>query len=237
VTVGSFTSPYIEEFNERIAIDAQPIPDSALIHYVEKYQPIVADLDDQPAIGGITEFEILTAIMLDYFAEEAVDVAIVEVGLGGLLDSTNVVSPILTAITTIGYDHMEILGDTLNEIAQQKAGIIKKNVPVVTGNITKGPLIEIVEKAVSETAKIYRYGEEYQVDYLRPDPNWGELFNFTDSAGKLTSLKVPLLGRHQVENAGVAIMLYHLYCEGQGLPFEERTIQKGLANAQWPAGM
>lgn len=126
VTVGSFTSPYIEEFNERIAIDAQPIPDSALIHYVEKYQPIVADLDDQPAIGGITEFEILTAIMLDYFAEEAVDVAIVEVGLGGLLDSTNVVSPILTAITTIGYDHMEILGDTLNEIAQQKAGIIKK---------------------------------------------------------------------------------------------------------------
>ncbi|MDN6616258.1 MAG: bifunctional folylpolyglutamate synthase/dihydrofolate synthase [Enterococcus sp.] len=237
VTVGSFTSPYIEEFNERIAIDAQPIPDSALIHYVEKYQPIVADLDDQPAIGGITEFEILTAIMLDYFAEEAVDVAIVEVGLGGLLDSTNVVSPILTAITTIGYDHMEILGDTLNEIAQQKAGIIKKNIPVVTGNITKGPLIEIVEKAVAETAKIYRYGEEYQVDYLRPDPNWGELFSFTDSAGKLTSLKVPLLGRHQVENAGVAIMLYHLYCEGQGLPFEERTIQKGLANAQWPARM
>ena len=237
VTVGSFTSPYIEEFNERIAIDAQPIPDSALIHYVEKYQPIVADLDDQPAIGGITEFEILTAIMLDYFAEEAVDVAIVEVGLGGLLDSTNVVSPILTAITTIGYDHMEILGDTLNEIAQQKAGIIKKNIPVVTGNITKGPLIEIVEKAVAETAKIYRYGEEYQVDYLRPDPNWGELFSFTDSAGKLTSLKVPLWGRHQVENAGVAIMLYHLYCEGQGLPFEERTIQKGLANAQWPARM
>lgn len=237
VTVGSFTSPYIEEFNERIAIDAQPIPDSALIHYVEKYQPIVADLDDQPAIGGITEFEILTAIMLDYFAEEAVDVAIVEVGLGGLLDSTNVVSPILTAITTIGYDHMEILGDTLNEIAQQKAGIIKKNIPVVTGNITKGPLIEIVEKAVAETAKIYRYGEEYQVDYLRPDPNWGELFSFTDSAGKLTSLKVPLLGRHQVENAGVAIMLYHLYCEGQGLPFEEKTIQKGLANAQWPARM
>lgn len=237
VTVGSFTSPYIEDFNERIAIDAQPIPDSALIHYVEKYQPIVAELDNQPAIGGITEFEILTAIMLDYFAEEAVDVAIVEVGLGGLLDSTNVVSPILTAITTIGYDHMEILGDTLNEIAQQKAGIIKKNVPIVTGNITKGPLIEIVEKAVAETAKIYRYGEEYQVDYLRPDPNWGELFNFTDSAGKITSLKVPLLGRHQVENAGVAIKLYHLYCEGQGLPFEERTIQKGLVNAQWPARM
>ena len=94
VTVGSFTSPYIEEFNERIAIDAKPIPDNQLIQYVKKYQPIVAELDQDPAISGITEFEILTAIMLDYFATEQVDVAIVEVGLGGLLDSTNVVKPI-----------------------------------------------------------------------------------------------------------------------------------------------
>lgn len=237
VTVGSFTSPYIEDFNERIAIDAKPIPNSKLIHYVEKYQPIVAELDQVLEISGITEFEILTAIMLDYFATEKVDVAIVEVGLGGLLDSTNVVKPILTAITTIGYDHMEVLGDTLNEIAQQKAGIIKSNVPVVTGKIAKGPQIEIVEKAVAETAKIYRYGEEYQVDYLRPDASWGELFTFSDDAGKLTALKVPLLGRHQVENAGVAIKLYHLYCEQKGLPFDEKTIQKGLAKAQWPARM
>ncbi|REC33099.1 tetrahydrofolate synthase [Enterococcus pseudoavium] len=237
VTVGSFTSPYIEEFSERIAIDAKPIPDDELIRYVEKYQPIVAELDQDPAISGITEFEILTAIMLDYFATEQVDVAIVEVGLGGLLDSTNVVIPMLTAITTIGYDHMDILGDTLNEIAQQKAGIIKKNIPVVTGKIAKGPLIEIVEQAAAKTAKVYRYGEEYQVDYLRPDATWGELFHFIDSAGKLPSLKVPLLGRHQVENAGVAIELFHLYCEQQNLPFEEKTIQKGLLHAQWPARM
>lgn len=237
LTVGSFTSPYIEEFNERIAIDGKSIPDDELIHYVKKFQPIVAKLDQEPAISGITEFEILTAIMLDYFAAKKVDVAIVEVGLGGLLDSTNVVLPILTAITTIGYDHMDILGDTLNEIAYQKAGIIKQNIPVVTGNITKGPLIEIIEKAAAETAKIYRYGEEYQVDYMRPDPTWGELFNFTDRAGKFPALKVPLLGRHQVENAGVAIELFHLYCELKGLPFEEKTIQKGLLHAQWPARM
>ncbi len=237
LTVGSFTSPYIEEFNERIAIDGKSIPDDELIHYVKKFQPIVAELDQEPAISGITEFEILTAIMLDYFAAKKIDVAIVEVGLGGLLDSTNVVLPILTAITTIGYDHMDILGDTLNEIAYQKAGIIKQNVPVVTGNITKGPLIEIIEKAAAETAKIYRYGEEYQVDYMRPDPTWGELFNFTDRSGKFPALKVPLLGRHQVENAGVAIELFHLYCELKGLPFEEKTIQKGLLHAQWPARM
>lgn len=237
ITVGSFTSPYIEEFNERIAINAKPIPDTALIHYVENYQPIVAELDQDSVVSGITEFEILTAIMLDYFATEKVDVAIVEVGLGGLLDSTNIVEPLLTAITTIGYDHMDILGDTLNEIAQQKAGIIKSNIPVVTGNIAKGPLLTITEKAVEETAKMYRYGEEYQVDYLRPDPTWGEVFTFTNDAGKLSGLKVPLLGRHQVENAGVAIELFHLYCQLQGLPFNEKELQKGLMKAQWPARM
>ncbi|MEG0373427.1 bifunctional folylpolyglutamate synthase/dihydrofolate synthase [Enterococcus viikkiensis] len=237
VTVGSFTSPYIEEFNERIAIDAKPISNQDLVQLVEKFQPLVEELDQQPEINGVTEFEILTAMMLDYFLTKEVDVAVVEVGLGGLLDSTNIVEPMLTAITTIGYDHMDILGDTLNEIAFQKAGIIKKNIPVVTGKISKGPLIEITEKAATETARMYRYGKEYTVNYLHPDPTWGELFTFNDQAGKLSSLKVPLLGRHQVENAGVAIELFRLYCEQQRLPFDEKTVQKGLANAQWPARM
>ncbi|MBU5364903.1 bifunctional folylpolyglutamate synthase/dihydrofolate synthase [Enterococcus devriesei] len=237
VTVGSFTSPYIEEFNERIAIDAKPISDQDLIQLVEKFQPLVEELDQQPEINGITEFEILTAMMLDYFLTKEVDVAVVEVGLGGLLDSTNIVEPMLTAITTIGYDHMDILGDTLNEIAFQKAGIIKKNIPVVTGKINKGSLIEITEKAAAETSRMYRYGKEYTINYLHPDPTWGELFTFNDQAGKLSSLKVPLLGRHQVENAGVAIELFRLYCEQQRLRFDEKTVQKGLANAQWPARM
>lgn len=235
--VGSFTSPYIENFNERIAIDAQPISDAALIHYVEKYQPIVAELDADPAINGITEFEVITAMMLEYFSDEAVDVAVVEVGLGGLLDSTNIVEPILTAITTIGLDHMDILGDSLAEIAAQKAGIIKQNIPIVTGKIDPAPLQVIEATAEKNSAKLYRFDQEYQVNYLRPDPNWGEQFNYFDAGGKLTRLKVLLLGRHQVENAGVAIQLFHLYCELNQLPFNEKIVQAGLAATNWPARM
>ena len=235
--VGSFTSPYIEEFNERIAINAEPIPDDKLVAYVEKYQPLVNALDEDEALGGITEFELITAVALDYFLTEKVDVAVIEVGLGGLLDSTNVVEPLLTAITTIGYDHTEILGDSLTEIAAQKAGIIKNGVPVVTGKIAQGPLLAIEETVAAKKATLYRYDHEYTVTYLHPDPGWGELFDFADVTGTFKKLKVPLLGRHQIENAGVAIDLYRLYCELQKLPFEEKNVRKGLLHAQWPARM
>ncbi|WP_159721990.1 bifunctional folylpolyglutamate synthase/dihydrofolate synthase [Enterococcus sp. CSURQ0835] len=235
--VGSFTSPYIEEFNERIAINAEPIPDDKLVAYVEKYQPLVNALDEDEALGGITEFELITALALDYFLTEKVDVAVIEVGLGGLLDSTNVVEPLLTAITTIGYDHTEILGDSLTEIAAQKAGIIKNGVPVVTGKIAQGPLLAIEETVAAQKATLYRYDREYTVTYLHPDPGWGELFDFSDVTGTFKKLKVPLLGRHQTENAGVAIELYRLYCELQKLPFEEKNVRKGLLHAQWPARM
>lgn len=237
VTVGSFTSPYITSFNERIAIDNQLIVNEDLITLVEKYQPLVAELDAQPEIQGITEFEVITAMMVDYFLEKQVDVAIVEVGLGGLLDSTNVVSPILTAITTIGYDHMDVLGNTLEKIAAQKAGIIKAQVPVVTGNIPTEALTVIEEFAKKNQAPLYQYQKEYQVEYLRPDNQWGEQFNYLDGAGKINRLKVPLLGRHQVENAGLAIQLYHLYCQLKNLPFIEKNIQTGLAQTSWPGRM
>ena len=161
LTVGTFTSPYIEEFNERIAINGHGIPEKQLISYVKKYQSLVNELDKEPETAGITEFETLTAMAFDYFHEKQVDVAIVEVGLGGLLDSTNVAQPILTAITTIGKDHTEILGETIEEIAFQKAGIIKKGIPVVTGNISEEAMLVIQEIADKMASKIYRYGKEY----------------------------------------------------------------------------
>lgn len=237
LTVGSFTSPYIEEFNERIAINGDPIADDDLIRWVEHYQPFVAELDEEPEISGITEFEVLTALALDYFLDQQVDVAIVEVGLGGLLDSTNVVEPILTAITTIGYDHTDILGETLPEIAHQKAGIIKKNIPVVTGNIPAEALTVIKEKAKAEQAAIYQYDKDYHVKYLQPDGSWGERFDFTSERGRLSKVKVSLLGRHQIENAGIAILLYQLYCQQKHLPFEEKAVRNGLLAAEWPARM
>ncbi len=138
--MGTFTSPYIESFNERISINGQEIPDQDLIKLVQKYRPLVEHLDRFEAVAGITEFETLTAMAFDYFLCQKVDVAIIEVGLGGLLDSTNVAVPLLTGITTIGLDHTDILGETIEEIAAQKAGIIKQGVPVVTGNIEERAL-------------------------------------------------------------------------------------------------
>ncbi|MBM9833247.1 bifunctional folylpolyglutamate synthase/dihydrofolate synthase, partial [Enterococcus faecalis] len=121
--------------------------DEDLVAWVEKIQPLVAEIDRDETLKGITQFEIITAMALGYFEEKNVDVAIMEVGLGGLLDSTNVISPMLTAITTIGMDHMDVLGDTIEKIASHKAGIIKPQIPLVTGNIVESALSVIDLKA------------------------------------------------------------------------------------------
>ncbi len=135
LTVGTFTSPYIECFNERIAINQQMIQAEQLADLTWRVKAVVEKLDEDSHLSGATEFEILTAMGFLYFYEQQVDVAIIEVGLGGLLDCTNVITPDLVGITTIGLDHQDILGETLEEIAFQKAGIIKDKVPVVCGNI------------------------------------------------------------------------------------------------------
>ena len=237
LSVGTFTSPFIEVFNERIAINGQWIPDEAIIRLVNKYQPFVALLDDQPAVTGITEFELLTVMGLDYFQEQQVDVAIIEVGLGGLLDSTNVIEPILTAITTIGMDHTDILGETLEEIATQKAGIIKPNVPLVTGKIEEVALKVIKETAMKQNAPIKCFEEDYQVVYQGPDSKWGEIFDFYNEAGKIKNIKTPLLGEHQIENASLAIELFFSYCHLKQIPIKQEWIINGLAQTRWPARM
>lgn len=237
LTVGTFTSPYIEAFNERIAIDGEGIPDEELIHYVEKYRPLVEAMDKEETISGITEFETLTALAFDYFLDRKVDVAIIEVGLGGLMDSTNVVEPMLTAITTIGMDHTDILGETVEEIAFQKAGIIKEKVPLVTGKIEKEALAVIDAQAKKMSAPSYHFNEEYAVTYLHFDKEWGEVFSFSGESGKIEKLKTPLLGKHQTENAGLAIELFYVYCQLTGQPFQTRTVRQGLLKAKWPARM
>ena len=237
LSVGTFTSPFIEVFNERIAINGQWIPDEAIIRLVNKYQPFVTLLDDQPAVTGITEFELLTVMGLDYFQEQQVDVAIIEVGLGGLLDSTNVIEPILTAITTIGMDHTDILGETLEDIATQKAGIIKPNVPLVTGKIEEAALKVIKETAMKQNAPIKCFEEDYQVVYQGPDSKWGEIFDFYNEAGKIKNIKTPLLGEHQIENASLAIELFFSYCHLKQIPIKQEWIINGLAQTRWPARM
>ncbi|NEW66800.1 bifunctional folylpolyglutamate synthase/dihydrofolate synthase [Carnobacteriaceae bacterium zg-84] len=237
LTVGTFTSPYIEAFNERIAINGVHITDEKIIEYVQKYKPLVEKMDTISELSGITEFEILTVIAFDYFKETKVDILLLEVGLGGLLDSTNVISPILTAITTIGLDHIDILGHTLEEIAAQKSGIIKQGIPVVTGNIVSSALQVIEETAHNKNSRIYMLNRDYQVTYVPQEENWGECFNFSNQTCHLDKLFVSLLGKHQVENAGLAVQLFCVYCQEQNVLFKEEYVYAGLSKAFWPARM
>ncbi|MFV0557661.1 MAG: bifunctional folylpolyglutamate synthase/dihydrofolate synthase [Enterococcus sp.] len=237
LTVGTFTSPFIEVFNERIAIDGQFISATDLVAWVNQIKPLVAQLDDQESLKGITEFETITALALDYFVAKEVDVAIIEVGLGGLLDSTNVVQPMLTGITSIGLDHLDILGATLEEIAAQKAGIIKAGIPLVTGKIATEALAVIDETAKKAAAPRYSFQEDYQIEYLHPAETWGEVFNFGNAHGKINQLTTPLIGQHQPENAGVAIQLFQLYCQLKNIPFQAKDVSRGLKKTTWPARM
>ena len=130
--VGSFTSPFIIKFNDRICINGEMIPDDDLIRMVSEIQPIVAQMDNdwEDRGGGPTEFEIDTAIMFKYFAEQQVDYAVIEVGLGGTYDSTNVIQPLVSVITGVAEDHLKYLGPTLQDVARNKAGIIKHQMVV-----------------------------------------------------------------------------------------------------------
>lgn len=235
--VGTFTSPYIETFNERIAINGEPIPDNELVRLVEKIKPLVDDMDTVETLKNAVEFEILTAIMFQYFLEKNVDIVLVEVGLGGRYDCTNVITPLASAITTIGLDHIDILGDSLEEIASQKAGIIKKDVPVVIGKMDEVAFNVIKEEADSLNSPIYRYGVDFSSKYIQPDENWGEIFNFRSSTLDLSHVVISLLGKHQVDNASVAIQLYDIISKKLGLKTSNKDIQKGLKKAFWPGRM
>ncbi|MFK4964670.1 bifunctional folylpolyglutamate synthase/dihydrofolate synthase [Lactococcus garvieae] len=232
LTVATFTSPFIETFGERMAINGHPIPDEKLIKYVEQLKPLVEEMDKDARLAGITEFEIITALAFRYFADEHVDVALIEVGLGGLLDSTNVIQPVATAITTIGMDHMDILGDTLEKIAAQKSGIIKPYTPLVTGKIADEALAVIAQTAQKNQAKHYQYSIDYQVEILE-----NERFNYKDDEVHLPNLEKSLLGLHQIDNAALAVKLTIVYAHKVGLSLSEEAIREGLRRTFWPARM
>lgn len=232
LNVATFTSPFIETFGERMAINGHPIPDEKLIKYVEQLKPLVEKMDKDARLAGITEFEIITALAFRYFADEHVDVALIEVGLGGLLDSTNVIQPVATAITTIGMDHMDILGGTLEKIAAQKAGIIKPYTPLVTGKIADEALAVIAETAQTNQAKYYQYGIDYQVEILE-----NERFNYKDDEIHLLNLEKSLLGLHQIDNAALAVKLTMVYAHKVGLSLSEEAIRVGLRRTFWAARM
>ena len=232
IRVGVFSSPYLIHYTNQIAINGESIPEARLESLMADYR-LLLEGEHAQALQGTTEFEIITAIAYDYFAFEQVDVAIMEVGMGGLLDSTNVCQPILTGITTIGLDHVALLGDSLEAIAEQKAGIIKQGVPLVTGHIAAEALAVIDQIAEGKQATRIVYGRDYQVSHHESIVT-GEAFDYT-SAVRQGRFQTGLLGLHQIENAGMALTLLDTYCKetGQKLP-DNALVAQALEETSWP---
>ena len=230
--VGVFSSPYLIHYTDQIAINGESIPEARLESLMVDYRSLLEG-EHAPTLQGTTEFEIITAIAYDYFASEQVDVAIMEVGMGGLLDSTNVCQPILTGITTIGLDHVALLGDSLEAIAEQKAGIIKQGIPLVTGHIVPEALAVIDQIAEEKQAARIVYGRDYQVSYHESIVT-GEVFDYTSSV-RQGCFQTGLLGLHQIENAGMALALLDSYCKetGQKLP-DNTLVAQALEETSWP---
>ncbi|KRN88979.1 bifunctional folylpolyglutamate synthase/dihydrofolate synthase [Ligilactobacillus ceti] len=233
--VGTFTSPYLVRFNDRIQYNNVMIPDDELVTLVQKIQPIVQQLDQDLALtgGGPTEFEIVTAVMFLYFAKKDIDYLLVEVGIGGTYDSTNVIHPILSIITNVAYDHQNLLGGTLTEIAQQKVGIIKEQVPVIVGDVTSDVKQVIIQQAQKMKAQPLFYRDDFGIELQQTSNLWGEKFNFSNQKVNIHDLQIGLLGEHQVKNAAVAIQAY-LTLFPQITSETKKIIKQGLAKAQWP---
>lgn len=230
--VGVFSSPYLIHYTDQISINGESIPEARLEALMADYQSLLEG-EVVANLQGTTEFEIITAIAYDYFASEQVDVAIMEVGMGGLLDSTNVCQPILTGITTIGLDHVALLGDTLEAIAEQKAGIIKQGIPLVTGRIAPEALAVIDRIAEGKDAPRIAYGKDYQVCHQESVVT-GEVFDYT-SVVRQGRFQTGLLGLHQIENAGMALALLDTFCQEDGRKrASNHLLAQALEETRWP---
>jgi dihydrofolate synthase/folylpolyglutamate synthase len=223
---GLYTSPHLEDFTERIQVDGESIPHEDLVALVETIKPHVAE------IPGISTFEITTALGFSYFANEKVDAAVLEVGLGGRLDATNVITPLVSVITSISIDHVPILGTTLAEIAGEKAGIIKDGVPVVSAPQQPEALAVIREAAARAGAPLQVVGTD--VEFAAGSHTLdGQEFTILDEQGRQVRLRIPLLGNHQVENAATAWTALHAAAAG-GLALQRDAIAAGFESVQWP---
>ncbi|HEX6799454.1 MAG TPA: folylpolyglutamate synthase/dihydrofolate synthase family protein [Ktedonobacterales bacterium] len=235
---GLYTSPDLHTFRERMRVDGELIAPEEVACLVPRIAAALETLD--PALGSYITWEVATALALLYFREAGARHAVVEVGLGGRLDATNVVEPLATAITSISYDHMTVLGNTLAEIAGEKAGIIKPGVPVITSAQAPEALGVIARVAAERGAPLVRVGPEGSgAEYIyRAGPYDAErqALDVVTPSGAYEGLELALLGVHQLENATAAVALAETL-RAAGLPIGEQAIRAGLASARWPARM
>jgi dihydrofolate synthase/folylpolyglutamate synthase len=226
---GLYTSPHLKSFTERIRIDGKEVPQKDVIQFVAAHQPYIEDL--APSF-----FELTVGMAFDYFARERVDIAVIEVGLGGRLDSTNVIRPELSVITNISYDHQDILGDTLPQIAFEKAGIIKHQVPVVISEWQPEIADVFREKAAKEEAPIYFATDHYQVIHAGTTENALITDVYKGQLLYLPGLKCQLTGQYQLHNLAGVLQAVDVLKE-RGFAIGEAALRKGIAEVSTLTGL
>ena len=223
--VGTFTSPHMDSIRERIQLDGVPLEEEPFWQAASVVREVESRLLKE--WGAFNYFEILTSMMFVVFQQEAVDLAIIEVGIGGLLDNTNVGHPLVSVITTIGLDHQDLLGSTLEEITAQKAGIIKSGQQVVVGPVTRECMDVIRSTASKQGATVQAFDEDF---FLIED-------SYQDSSQTIPLEQLALKGAFQKENATVAIRTFRAWMEATDRSVQEEFIKAALRVVSWPGRM
>lgn len=229
--VGIYTSPHLTDFTERIAINDSQIPKKRVAELFAKIKPHTRMMATSEGVGHPTFFEVTTAMAFSYFAQEMVDFTVLEVGLGGRLDATNVVEPLVSIITNSDYDHMDRLGNSLSSIACEHAGIIKKDGLTITAAC--GKPLEIIKKVCrKQRTRLYSIGKELSYKPVRSNLQ-GQAFNVKGIFSEFKNLEISLLGRHQLTNACCAIGAIEVLGL-HNIKITGKNIKKGLKKARWP---
>ena len=224
--VALFSSPHLQDFRERFRINDQLIEEDEIIALIDQIRPVI---EQTP---GLIWFEIITAMAFMYFRQQKPDIAVIEVGLGGRLDPTNIVSPLVSVITSLSLDHTTLLGNTLTDIAREKAGIIKPGVPVISAPQQPEPQAIIEAVARERHAPLTLIGREWQFESLDGDLAV-ERWRAAPQGAELQSYETVLLGRHQAINATVALAIVHELTQ-HGFTVPQTAIVNGLAQVNWP---
>jgi dihydrofolate synthase/folylpolyglutamate synthase len=228
---GLYTSPHLIDIRERIRVDGRLISKAEIIKLVARLKPEVEAVNSRATYGRLTTFEVLTALGFMYFADRRVDFQVVEVGLGGRLDATNVVRPEVCAISTLGLDHTDVLGDTLAQIASEKAGIIKPGIPVVSARL-EAESAEVVEMFCRRNDdRLIKVGQDVTCSSHGDEDGFQSL----EIKGRLGTydVRLPLRGRFQQENAALAVGVLEVLAE-RGYKIEPGHIAEGLQKVRWP---
>jgi len=230
---GLYTSPHLIEFNERIRINGRCISDEALASLIPRVDEQAQATATRPGGQEVTFFEFTTALAFECFKREQVDIVVLETGMGGRLDATNVITPLVSVITGVSLEHTDYLGKDLPSIAAEKGGIIKPGRPVVIGPMAEEALMVMQRLAQERGARLIQARDVISVKRKSQNLD-GQQVGVESDNSSYGSFRCPLIGRHQLENIGVAVAVLEVLRDECGLPVEPQAVKEGLAHVRWP---